>query len=119
VDYPLEGDPVQRRVFDHQSAEDVNADVHQVRHGVVSRLELVDPVREELECRLRERVDEQGVRRAEQGIDGARRGAGLAGDGPHGERGGTSLGHETLGGVAQSNPCVLVVLPRPAQGLTS
>ena len=80
---PLEGNAVERRVLEHEGPEHGNADRHQISNRVIGLDQLVDPVSEELERTLSERVDDQPLLGSEQAVHGAGCGARLRGHGAH------------------------------------
>ena len=81
----LERDAIERRMLEHERTEAVQAEVDEIGHRVVRLLERADPLEQELEGSLRDRVDEKAFPRSEDAVDGPGRGAGLARDSADGE----------------------------------
>jgi hypothetical protein len=105
-------------VLDHQPPKRPRAYLDEVGDDFVRLGEAGDGVGQVLERALRERVDQEAILRAEEAVDGARRGAGLLGGGADRERRRPALGDEPLRRRAERGARLLVVLPRPPHGLT-
>ena len=103
-------------MLEHERTEAVQAQVDEVGHRVVRLLERADPLEQELEGSLRDRVDEEAVLRSEDAVDGPGRGAGLARDSADGEGCGAATLDEALCSSSQRSARVVVVLLRPPHG---
>ena len=112
----LERDAIERRMLEHERTEAVQAQVDEIGHRVVRLLERADPLEQELEGSLRDRVDEEAVLRSEDAVDGPGRGASLARDSADGEGCGTTTLDEALCSGSQRSARVVVVLLRPSHG---
>ena len=103
-------------MLEHERTEAVQAEVDEIGHRVVRLLERADPLEQELEGSLRDRVDEEAVLRSEDAVDGPGRGAGLARDSADGEGGGTTTLDEPLSSSSKRRTRLVVVLARATHG---
>ena len=103
-------------MLEHERTEAVQAEVDEIGHRIVCLLERADPLEQELEGALRDRVDEKAFPRSEDAVDGPGRGAGLARDSADGEGCGTTTLDEALSSRSQRSARVVVVLLRSSHG---